>query len=237
MRGYSAAGTERRVGCMTRIVQSSIGSKFVLAVTGLLLLGFLIMHLLGNLQILLGPDAINGYSQWLHDHKGLLVTARIGLGAVFVLHVWTAIRLALENRAARPTRYRIKAVVQATFSSRTMVYTGLLVLAYLVYHLLHFTLHTIDTGAMGQVDATGNIDIYSMVVAGFQHPAVAISYIVATLLLGLHLWHAIGSMFQTLGWDHPAWNPIGRALAVGLPILITIGYIVVPCAIWFGIVS
>jgi len=237
MRGYSAAGDERRVGRLTRIVQSSIGSKFILAVTGLLLLGFLIMHLLGNLQILRGPAAINGYSQWLHDHTGLLVTARIVLLAVFVLHVWTAIRLALENRAARPTRYRIKAVIQATFSSRTMVYTGLLVLAYLVYHLLHYTFHTIDTGKMGLVDATGHIDIYSMVVAGFRHPAVSISYIVATLILGLHLWHAIGSMFQTLGWDHPVFKPIGRALAVGLPVLITIGYIIVPCAIWFGIVS
>jgi succinate dehydrogenase / fumarate reductase cytochrome b subunit len=237
MRGYSAAENEQRLSRLALLWRASIGGKFVMAITGLLLLLFVIVHLTANLTVFNGPDGINAYSQWLHDLGGLLWVARIVLLGIFILHVATAIRLELENREARPERYRFHAVVQATLASRTMIWTGALVGVYVVYHLLHFTTHTIDTGRMGLVDANGNIDVYSMVISGFSRPLIALSYIVANLILGVHLYHAIDSMFQTLGWDHPTFKPIARVLAIGLPVLIALGYLLIPLSIWLGLVQ
>jgi succinate dehydrogenase / fumarate reductase cytochrome b subunit len=117
-----------------------------------------------------------------------------------------------------------------------MILTGLLVLAYVVYHLLHFTLHVIDTGGMGTM-VDGRLDVYGMVVAGFRKPVVAISYFAAMAILGLHLWHGIGSAFQTLGWNHPAWNPAGRFLSIAIPLVVFVGYSAIPLSIWFGVVK
>lgn len=230
MRGYTEPGRT------VRLLRSSIGAKFLMAVTGVLLLLFLFGHLAGNLLVFSGREALNGYAQWLRSHPGLVWGARIGLLAIFSLHIALALRLWSENRDARTVAYRHPATVVASAASRTMILTGLLVLAFVVYHLLHFTLHVIKTGAMGTT-AEGHVDVYNMVVAGFRHPVIAFSYFAAIAILGIHLWHAIGSAFQTLGWNHPAWNPVGRFLSVGIPIVVFLGYASIPLFIWLGVVT
>jgi len=220
-----------------RIYRTSIGAKSVMALTGLALFLFLIGHLSGNLLVFGGQDAMNTYAHWLHDHAKLLWTARIGLLVLFVLHVYTGWVLWLENRAARPERYAKEATVQATISSRTMIWTGLVVLAFVVYHLLHFTLKVVDSGAMHAVDPQGRADVYTMVVTGFAVPVVSISYVVAQLLLGVHLWHAMSSALQTLGWRHPTLDPVLRR---GLPLfamLIVAGNCLIPLAILSGAIG
>lgn len=233
MRGYSAPDSGR----LTRLISSSIGSKLLMALTGLGLLGFLVGHLTGNLLVFAGPDALNEYAAWLHDHPKLLWVARIGLLGMFLAHVGLAFRLTNENKTARPTGYQYQATVQATMASRYMLLTGLVVFAYLVFHLLHFTFQAIDTGGMGVKDAAGNLDVYAMVISGFQNPLVSISYIVANALLGVHLFHGLSSAFQTLGWNHPTFKAAAKPIALGLPILIAGGYIAIPLAIWMGVIS
>jgi succinate dehydrogenase / fumarate reductase cytochrome b subunit len=230
MRGYTEPGRT------VRLLRSSIGAKFLMAVTGLLLLFFLFGHLTGNLLVFRGRETMNGYAEWLHDHPGLVWTTRIGLLAIFSLHIALALRLTSENRDARSSRYRFDATVQATTTSRTMILTGLLILAFVVYHLLHFTLHVIDTGGMGTM-VNGKLDVYGMVLTGFKKPVIAMSYFVAIAILGLHLWHGIGSAFQTLGWSHPAWNSVGKFLSVVVPLVVFVGYSAIPLSIWFGVLK
>ncbi|MHC4971022.1 MAG: succinate dehydrogenase cytochrome b subunit [Planctomycetota bacterium] len=236
MRGYTGAPqvSYRR---LQRVAGSSIGNKFLMAATGILLLLFLIGHLVGNLQIFSGREAVNAYAKWLHDHGGLLWTARIGLLAIFFVHVYTAIRLTLQNREARPETYRHEDTLQASWASRHMLLTGIVVFAYLVFHILHLTLRVVDTGGMGVMDAQGRLDVYGMLISGFQQPAVAGAYLVAMVLLGIHLWHATASFFQTMGWDQPALRRLVGWAAPTLAFLIAAGYIVIPLAVWFGIVS
>jgi succinate dehydrogenase / fumarate reductase cytochrome b subunit len=237
MRGYTGAPQVPSYRRLQRIAGSSIGNKFLMAATGILLLLFLIGHLVGNLQIFAGREAVNAYAKWLHDHRGLLWTARIGLLVIFVVHVYTAIRLTLQNREARPETYRHEDTLQASWASRHMLLTGLVVFAYLVFHLLHLTFRTIDTGRMGVMDAKGRLDVYGMLVSGFSNPAVAAAYLVAMVLLGIHLWHATASFFQTMGWDQPALRGLVGWAAPALAVFIAAGYIVIPLAVWFGIVS
>jgi succinate dehydrogenase / fumarate reductase cytochrome b subunit len=236
MRGYTGAPqvSYRR---LQRVVGSSIGNKFLMAATGILLLLFVIGHLIGNLQIFAGREAVNAYAKWLHDHVGLLWTVRIGMLAILGLHVYTAFRLWLQNRAARPETYRHEDIVQATWASRHMLLTGIVVFAYLVFHLLHLTFREIDTGGMGVMDAKGRLDVYGMLVSGFQLPAVAVVYIASMVLLGIHLWHATSSAFQTVGWDQSAIRRVVAWVAPALAVLIAGGYIIIPLAVWFGIVS
>lgn len=237
MRGYSGAPQVPSYRRLQRIAGSSIGNKFVMAATGVLLLLFLIGHLVGNLQVFAGQEAVNAYAKWLHDHGGLLWTARIGLLVIFGLHVYTSIKLTLQNRAARPETYRHEDTLQATWASRNMLLTGLFVLGYVVFHILHLTLRVVDTGGMGKMDAAGRADVYGMVVSGFSQPAVAILYVGAMVLLGIHLFHAVASFFQTMGWDQPAIRRLVGWVAPTVAVLIAAGYIVIPLAIWFGIVS
>jgi succinate dehydrogenase / fumarate reductase cytochrome b subunit len=237
MRGYTGAPQVPSFRRLQRIAGSSIGNKFLMAATGVLLLLFLIGHLVGNLQIFSGREAVNAYAKWLHDHVGLLWTARIGLLAILLLHVYTAIRLWLQNREARPETYRHEDTLQASWASRHMLLTGIVVFAYLVFHILHLTLRVVDTGGMGVMDAAGRLDVYGMLITGFSQPAVAVAYIAAMILLGIHLWHATASFFQTMGWDQPALRRLVAWAAPTLAFLIAAGYIAIPFAVWIGLVS
>jgi len=237
MRGYTGAPQVPSYRRLQRIAGSSIGNKFLMAATGILLLLFLIGHLVGNLQIFQGREAVNAYAKWLHDHGGLLWTARIGLLAVFCLHIFTAIRLTVQNRKARPETYRYEDTLQASWASRHMLLTGIVVFAYVVFHLLHLTFRVIDTGGMGVADAAGRLDVYGMLISGFTHPAVAVAYVAAQVLLGIHVWHATASFFQTMGWDQPVLRRLVGWTAPTLAVLISAGYISIPLAVWFGIVS
>lgn len=233
MRGYTAPPAGR----LKRLLAGSIGSKIAMAVTGLAMFGFLVGHLSGNLLVFSGRDAVNDYAAWLREHPMLLWGARIVLLGALALHVATGLRLARANREARPVPYTREDTIKATLSSRTMVLSGLLVLLYVAYHLLHFTFQVIDTGGMGVTDAQGRADVYGMVVAGFRDPLVSIIYVLAQGVLLLHLWHAVGSMCQTLGLNHEAWNRPLRAAVLGVPALLVAGYVAIPVAVWTGVVQ
>ena len=220
-----------------RLLRSSIGRKVLMAGTGLALLGFVIGHLLGNLLVFQGPEALNAYAAWLQSKPPMLWTARIGLLVVFSLHVYLGLTLALENRAARPDRYTHHAVVQTTISSRTIALSGLVVLAFLVFHLLHFTFGVIDPAHTHPNHADGGHDVYGMVVHGFQNPLIAGSYIVAMLLLGMHLKHGTASLFQTVGINHSSYTPLIHKACLLLVALIVLGNCSIPLLILMRVVG
>lgn len=215
--------------------RSSVGRKIIVAVTGVILILFVIGHLLGNLQIFLGPEWINGYAQHLHDLGPLLWIIRIFLTIVVLLHIYYTIRLAAENRRARPERYRRKDIVKASFASRTMVMSGLIILAFVVYHLLQFTVRTTDPRfARLPLDPLGHYDVYSMMVLGFSSPLISGFYILAVFLLALHLSHGSSSFFQSLGLNNQKLAP---RLARGGQIfawLLFFGYGSIPAAVLLG---
>lgn len=192
------------------LFQSSIGKKLLMALTGLVLFGFVTGHLIGNLQIFLPPEKINNYGHMLESLGGALWLIRLFLLACVVIHVWFAIQLTLENRAARPGGYGVDHTNRATLASRIMERTGLVVLAFLVFHLAHFTVraghpewseHTYRLAS-----GTAVRDVYTMVVEGFSHVGVSVFYIIAVGLLSYHLSHGIVSMLQTLGLKNERWT-------------------------------
>jgi succinate dehydrogenase / fumarate reductase, cytochrome b subunit len=217
--------------------RSSIGRKYVVGATGILLVLFVIAHMIGNLQIFLGPKAINDYAAFLKSIPGPLWIARIGLLAAFVIHLSVALKLKWENTKARPTSYAADNTVQATLSSRIMALSGTLILFYVVGHLLHFTLGVILPEYAHFKDELGRHDVYRMVVQGFKVPLVSISYVVAMCLLWSHLKHGISSVFQTLGFRTARNKQVVDALGPLLSTGIVIGYVVVPLSILFGFVK
>jgi succinate dehydrogenase / fumarate reductase cytochrome b subunit len=209
-----------------------------MAVTGLLLFGFVVAHLLGNLQLLAGPDAINSYAKMLHDMGALLWVARIGLLVIFVLHVATAIRLSRANKQARPVAYAKEATVVASFASRSMVFSGLSLLAFVVYHLLHFTLGVTNPDHFARKAAgAGGHDVYAMVTASFANPAIAVAYAAFQLVLFLHLSHGIQSLARTLGLHHGRYTPMIKTLSFVLAALIAGGNVLLSLSVLLGIVK
>lgn len=218
-----------------RFAGSSIGLKFLMAITGVGLFGFLVGHLLGNLLIFQGPDAINGYAKSLKELPyGLLWVARLGLVVLFGVHIFTAIKLNLKNKSARPEKYVHGSTIQASFASRYMVLTGMLIFAFLLYHLAHYTWHV-----FGEVPVLpgGEVDVYGMVVAGFGQPLIAIIYVVAMLVLGLHLSHGLSSLFRTLGFHNKKYN---RAIELGgctVAWSLALANMSIPMSVWLGFVK
>ncbi len=195
----SSLGKEGRAPVLS-FLTSSIGRKWIVALTGLALLGFVIGHLLGNLQFFFPDQAqINVYAKKLEDLGPLLWIVRLGLLAVFVTHIVTTISLVLENRKARPDKYAVKTPQRSTLASRTMALSGLTVLSFVIYHILHFTIIAFNPEYKGLVDLAGHKDVYSRMVLGFSHPLVAGFYILSVSLLAFHLKHGISSTVQTLG--------------------------------------
>lgn len=225
-------------------VTSTVGSKMLVAVTGLLLTGFVIAHMIGNLKVFAGPDAINDYAAFLKSLGPLLWVARIGLLTVFVLHLFLALKLKKRSVDARPIGYAYQSTIQASVSSRTMAWTGLAILAFLIFHLAHYTF-----GWVGTVQVDGKSvgylelhdpkdpmrhDVYSMVIHGFRQPVVSILYIVAQLLLLMHLGHGIPSTFQSLGLNTPRTQRAIRALGWLIAFVIVAGNIGIVVGVWFG---
>ncbi|MEO8505865.1 MAG: succinate dehydrogenase cytochrome b subunit [Acidobacteriota bacterium] len=208
---------------------STIGRKIVMAVTGLILFGFVLAHLVGNLQLYLGPDAINAYGLFLRQvfHGAGLWIARAGLLVAVVLHIWAATSLTLASRAARPVAYRRWQPRESTYASRTMRWGGVIVLLFVIYHLLHFTLGTVHPSFVPG-------DVYHNMVAGFQVPWVSAFYIIAMLALGLHLRHGLWSMFQTLGVAHPRYERYAKAFAAVFAAVIVLGNISFPISVLAG---
>lgn len=222
---------------LTAFSQSSIGRKIIVAVTGVILLGFVIGHLLGNLQIFLGPDWINSYAQHLRDLGPLLWAVRIFLLISVILHIYYTIRLAIDNRRARPAAYAEKDHVKATFASRYMWLSGLVVLAFIIYHLAHFTFIVVNPRLATLHDPMNRHDVFSMMVYGFQNPLISAFYVIAMFLLMLHLTHGASSFFQSLGWNDKRLNPRlargGRIFAY----LLFAGYTSIPVACLLGWVT
>jgi succinate dehydrogenase / fumarate reductase cytochrome b subunit len=207
-----------------------------MAVTGFFLFGFVVVHMLGNLQIFLGPEALNGYAEKLQEMTELLWPARLFLLANLILHVFTAVRLTAENRRARPIPYAYKDTVQASYASRTMMMSGLIVLAFTIYHLLHFTFGIVHPQYFHATDAQGRHDVYAMVVSSFRNPLIAGAYILAMIPLCMHLSHGFQSLFQTLGFNHSKYTPLLRHVSAVVGLVIFIGNSSIPAAVFFGLV-
>ncbi|MFL6530931.1 MAG: succinate dehydrogenase cytochrome b subunit [Chthoniobacterales bacterium] len=218
--------------------RSSVGRKIIVAVTGLILLGFIIGHLLGNLQIFLGPDWINSYAEHLQALGPILWVIRSFLFITVVLHIYYTIVLTIDNRRARPVSYVEKDHVKATFASRYMWLSGLVVLAFIFYHIAHFTVRVTDPRfGLLKADPLNRHDVYSMMVYGFQTWWVTAGYLISMFLLMLHLTHGASSFFQSLGLNDKKMAPrlawAGRVFAW----LIFLGYVSIPLACFFGIVK
>jgi len=213
------------------LFSSVVGKKIVMAVTGVILSGFVLGHMIGNLQIYMGPERINAYGRFLHSNMELLWPVRIVLLASVALHILSAVQLIiLNNFKARPVGYLKKTSIAADYAARTMVWSGPIVACFVVYHLLHFT-----TGTAHPNFVEG--DVYHNVVTGFQVPAAAIFYIVGNILLAMHLYHGVWSMLQTLGVSHPRYTPWLKALAKVYGIVIGAGNCSIPLAVMTGLLT
>lgn len=219
---------------ITAIFHSTIGKKYLMAITGLLLVVFVIGHMLGNLQIFLGPETINAYGAFLKGKPALLWSARVGLLVTAAVHIWSAVTLAARNRAARPTSYRVKRFASASYASRTMIWSGLIVLAFIVYHLLHFTVGVVDPALLQLRDESQRHDVYRMVVLGFSHPLVSGFYILSMAILCAHLRHGISSLFQSLGFRAGGQRVWADRLALVLAWVVFVGNSSIPLAILLG---
>lgn len=228
---------------LSTYLKSSIGAKHIMAVTGLGLAGFVLIHMLGNLQIFLGPDAINSYAAGLQSQPALVWTARSVLLGMLLVHIAAALRLVTLNRAARPVKYEMFKPKASPFYARVMPMTGLILFAFIVYHILHFTTGTVMHDAYDRHElldlATGATrhDVYGMVVTSFQNAGVALSYIVAMSLLAMHLAHGVSSFFQSLGFSHPKYAGFVRKVGPAYGLIIFIGNCSFPIAILSGAIE
>jgi succinate dehydrogenase / fumarate reductase cytochrome b subunit len=200
-----------------------------MALTGLVLAGFVLGHMTGNLLMFKSPEAINAYAKWLHENVALLWSTRAVLLISVFAHIWAGIQLTLENRAARAGGPAVEATRRATFASRTMPYSGVVILGFVVFHLLHFTLKMVALG-----DVSYGPDVYKMVVAGFSCKTVAVFYIISMLLLCLHLSHGVSSVFQTLGLRNERWRGRLDVLALAYAWIVALGFISIPLAVLTG---
>jgi succinate dehydrogenase / fumarate reductase cytochrome b subunit len=212
-----------------RFWNTTIGKKAVMAVTGVILAGFVAGHLLGNLQIFLGPDRFNGYARTLKSLPELLWAVRITLLISVTLHIWSSIQLAVVKGDARPVGYVRRKSAASSYASRTMYWSGPIVAAFIIYHLLQFTFGVGGTPYMES-------DPYGNVINGFRVPAVALFYIVAMGLLCLHLRHGLSSIVQSLGFYHPLYTPRLRTAAVIVATLIFFGFVSIPLAVLAGLI-
>jgi succinate dehydrogenase / fumarate reductase cytochrome b subunit len=216
---------------------SSIGKKLVVALTGLAMVLFLAAHLTGNMLIYAGKEAFDEYARFLHEagHGALIWVARLGLLVVLVLHVWATILLTRENKAARQ-QYEFQATIQASKSSRIMIWSGLTVLAFIVFHILHFTVRT-----NSHLAAIAKESPYEMVIAGFSggflQVLVVLFYVVAMTLLCSHISHGVASMFQTLGFRSKKTADLIRSISLGYAAVIWLGFVSIPVAIMLGLVK
>ncbi len=213
-----------------------------MALSGCALFLFVIAHLLGNLQIFLGPEALNRYGHFLQTTPELLWPARLGLMALVVVHIVCAAKLTAENRAARPVPYAQHEIVAASYASRTMMMSGLILAAFIVYHLLHFTVMAPGVNLTGRdfaarpafADVQGRHDVYKMMIVGFRQPVVSGFYLLAMGLLCLHLSHGVSAMFQSLGWKDRLYGPFLDRFAQAAALVIFLGYSSIPVAVLLG---
>lgn len=224
---------------ITNIFRSSLGKKYLMAVSGLVLFLFVIAHMVGNLQFFLGPEAINRYGHFLQSNVELLWPARIFLLLMIGLHIWSAIQLSIENKAARPIPYANWHPTVASYASRTMLMSGIIVFVFIIYHILHYTVQVQSINLTGQnfvtlEDPQQRHDIFKMMVVGFSNPWVSGFYILGIALLCLHLSHGVGAMFQSLGWKNKVYGPCLDKASRLVAWLLFLGYVSIPISVLLG---
>jgi succinate dehydrogenase / fumarate reductase cytochrome b subunit len=219
---------------VVRFYEAPIGKKAVMAITGVILFGYVLAHLIGNLQIYSpNPDQINHYAAFLHNpsNAAFLWSARVVLLIAVILHITAAVQLWRLAQAARPVAYVKKDEAATSYASRTMRWSGVIVAAFVIFHVLHLTV-----GAVVPIQEIGpnEPDVRANVISGFQNPAISGFYILAMILLCMHLYHGLWSMFQSLGFSHPRYTPKLKKGAATFAILIAIGNCSIPIAVMTG---
>ena len=216
--------------------RSTIGKKIIMGITGLIGIGFVIVHMAGNLQVFVGPAKINGYGALLHGPLAELTwLIRIVLIVSVILHVLMAYQLTRVSQAARPIGYQKKQPQVATLASRTMKWGGVPLLVFIVVHLLHFTTEQIDpAGWRGMSDLRGDRDVYGNIVGSFRIWWVSAFYVIAMIALGLHLYHGAWSSIRTLGYAKSTPNPLHRKLALAVAAIVWLGFTIIPLAVLAG---
>jgi len=216
--------------------QSSVGKKIIVGLTALILILYVLGHLVGNLQIYIGQGRINAYAKFLHDLGPILWVIRVFLLAAFVTHIVATIQLAQENRLAKPQKYAVAYYQRSTIASRTMLVSGLIVLCFVIYHIMQFTLLVTDPRYHELHDSAGRHDVYRMLILGFSHPLVSLFYVLALFLLTAHLTHGFASVVQTLGINN---RKLTHFVSIGgqtLAWLVFAGYVSIPFAILLGFI-
>ena len=214
---------------LQRMLSSSIGLKIIMALTGVILAGFVLVHMLGNLQVYQGAEALDAYGKLLRKEPALLWTFRLVLLSAVGLHIWAYVALTRKNLQARPQAYQARKYKESSFASRSMIITGPLILAFIIYHILHLTTGTVHP------DFQEGAVYHNLVVGLRAHwGIVGWIYVITMIMLAFHLWHGVWSMFQTLGAPEDRYRSLGRRFATIFTILVTLGFASVPLAVLIG---
>jgi succinate dehydrogenase / fumarate reductase cytochrome b subunit len=214
---------------LVRAYSSTLGKKYIMAVTGIILFLFVVFHMLGNLQIFIGRDQLNAYARLLRVEPFLLWAVRVALFLSVMVHIIAAVQLTLRNWAARPVGYARRQYVATDYASRTMVWSGPIIAAFVVYHLLDLSFGTVNPNFIPG-------DVYHNVVASFSVWYIAAFYMFAQLALAFHLYHGLFSLFQSAGVSHPAYDPWRQPFALAVAVVIAVGNCSIPTAVLAGVI-
>jgi succinate dehydrogenase / fumarate reductase cytochrome b subunit len=219
------------------LTQSSVGRKIIMAVTGFVLVAFVCVHLLGNSSVFIGADAINAYAQKLHSLGPFVWVFRLVMLAAFAIHIFFGIQLTLENKAATPEKNVQIKRLKTGFGAETMIVSGLVMLAFVIYHLLHFTVRVTNPEIYVPLGDHGMVDVYVMMVQGFSSALPVIVYVIGLFFLFLHVGHGIQSLFQTLGLSNDKSLPFMEIVSKLVSVVLLVGYISIPMLVVFGLIK
>jgi succinate dehydrogenase / fumarate reductase, cytochrome b subunit len=221
-----------------QLFKSTVGRKVIVAISGQMMVLFVIVHLLGNSSIFI-PGGINAYAEHLHALPPLVWAVRALMLAFILFHIYFGIQLTLENRAAKPVSYAVNKKLKATFASENMIWTGLLLAVFIIGHLLQFTVRvTPDVASrLASLSSGKEFDVYSMVVGSFQNGAISLVYVAAMVVLFLHLHHGIQAFFQTMGWNTDSTLPVISRTGRIVALIFLIGYSLIPAFIFLRLLT
>jgi succinate dehydrogenase / fumarate reductase, cytochrome b subunit len=217
--------------------RSTIGLKVMMALSGVALVGFVVAHMAGHLKMFEGRDAYNAYAAFLQSLGALKWAVRFGLLAVVGLHIWCGVQISLRNRAARPVRYAKQELQRASPWGRTMLWSGVAFVAFIIYHLAHFTIGWVHPEYFHATDALGRPDVYTNFVRSFEHPVITGIYLVAVVAVAMHVAHAASSMLRTLGLSSGRWRRACERVGPVLGVITLVGFAIVPLACLFGLLK